>query len=209
MAYMLGYFAADGSMITNTRGAHFIEFTSIDRILLENVSQATNSNHRIAERDRGGTTQLSYRLQIGSKEWFQDLENLCFTQNKSLTMDFPKIPKEYIGDFTRGHFDGDGCAYFKKHFVKDRNEHRWIFYSLFTSGSLKFLEFLWKVLKQEGIKGGHISKKSKGGYDLVFSWYDSLALYRLMYHTTEASVLFLPRKKEKMEQAIQVLELDK
>ena len=54
-----------------------------------------------------------------------------------------------------------------------------------------------------------INEKSKGGYDLVFSHGDSLALYRLMYHTAETSELFLPRKRDKLEQAIQVLGLDK
>ncbi len=34
MAYVLGYFAADGSMIQNKRGGHFIEFTSTDAVLI-------------------------------------------------------------------------------------------------------------------------------------------------------------------------------
>ena len=43
---------------------------------------------------------------------------------------------------------------------------------------------------------------------LVFSRYDSLALYRLMYHTADAADLCLPRKREKLERAITVLGLD-
>lgn len=84
-----------------------------------------------------------------------------------------------------------------------------MFLTLFTSGSLKFLQALWARLKERGLKGGHISSKGKSGYDLVFSRHDSLALYRLMYHTGQVSDLFLPRKREKLEEAIQVLELDK
>jgi hypothetical protein len=52
----------------------------------------------------------------------------------------------------------------------------------------------------------HKSKK-KGGLDLVFSRRDSLALYRLMYDTAGVADLFLPRKREKLEEAIQVLGL--
>src|SRR3989344_557095 len=37
MAYVLGFFAADGSMIPHKNGGHYIEFTSTDRILLEHV----------------------------------------------------------------------------------------------------------------------------------------------------------------------------
>lgn len=205
---MLGYFAADGSMLKNSRGAHFIEFTSTDRILISNVQSATGSSHRITERVRGGNSKIAYRVQIGSKEWFTDLSNLGFIQKKSNTMQLPKIPGKYFGDFARGYFDGDGCVYFKSHFAKDRNKDRWVFQTLFTSGSYQFLDSLLLALKEFEIQGGRIGTKSTSGYDLVFSWKDSLALYRLMYHTAKASELFLPRKREKLEQAIKVLGLD-
>lgn len=66
MAYTLGFFAADGSMLKNTRGAHFIEFTVVDRMVLEYIQQVTKSNHHIAERERGGNCRTAYRLQLGS-----------------------------------------------------------------------------------------------------------------------------------------------
>jgi hypothetical protein len=209
MAYVLGYFAADGSMIKNGRGAHFIEFTSTDRILIDHVQKVTLSNHTVMERKRAENCKIAYRLQIGSKKWFQDLTRLGFTQHKSLNMKFPIIPEEYLGHFVRGYFDGDGCAYFKEHWAKDRQKYKWTFITLFTTGSLVFAEELHTILKNYNIKGGHISNKQKGGYDLVFSYYDSLALYRLMYHTSPISTLYLPRKREKIERAIQVLGLDK
>src|SRR3989344_911718 len=112
MAYVLGYFAADGSMLKNSRGAHFIEFTSVDRILIEQVQNAAQSNHRVAVRTRRGNDQIAYRLQLGSKEWYSDLTKLGFVQNKSKTLCFPNVPQEFVGDFVRGSFDGDGCAYF-------------------------------------------------------------------------------------------------
>ncbi len=52
MAYVLGYFAADGSMLKNKRGAHFIEFTSTDLLLVEIVKSSTGSGHAITERKR-------------------------------------------------------------------------------------------------------------------------------------------------------------
>lgn len=111
MAYVLGFFAADGGMIQNQRGACFIEFTSTDRIVLEHVQRVTGSNHRISVRVRNNVKwKMSYRLQIGSKEWFSDLLRLGFTPNKSLILAFPDVPETCIGDFVRGYFDGDGCA---------------------------------------------------------------------------------------------------
>lgn len=209
MAYVLGFFAADGSMIHNNRGAHFIEFTITDRIVLDEIQKAVGSTHKIQIRVRGKKTwKTQYRLQIGSKQWFADLVRLGFTQNKNNTIKFPRIPKQYLGDFIRGYFDGDGCVYFKKHWIKDRNKRAWVFVSLFTCGSLPFLKELHAHLLKLRVKGGHISNK-KSGYDLVFSRYDSLALYRLMYHTHVVSNMFLPRKREKLERAIKILGLDK
>lgn len=209
MAYILGYFAADGSMLVNSRGAHFIEFTSIDRILISHVQKATGSNHSVSKRERGGNTKTAYRLQIGSKQWFEALSALGFTQQKSNTLLFPSIPQEYVGDFIRGYFDGDGCVYFKSHFASDRNKERWVFQTIFTSGSCQFLESLLLQLKKFDVQGGRIAKKTKRGYSLVLSWNDSLALWRLMYHTAQVTDFFLPRKRNKLEKAIRVLGLVK
>lgn len=207
MAYVLGYFAADGSMIENGRGAHFIEFTTTDRILVENVRRAVNSNHKISKRPtRNKKWKQQYRLQIGSKDWFTDLFRLDFSQNKSNTLAFPKIPAPFTLDFIRGYFDGDGCVYFKKHFAKDRNKKRWVFTTRFTSGSKKFLSSLLTVLRLGGIRGGFILRKFKtSGYDLVLSRRDSIALYKLMYHTDPTAKLFLPRKRTLFRKALTTL----
>ena len=209
MAYVLGFFAADGSMIKNNRGAHFIEFTIIDRIVLEVIRSTIGSTHKIKTRERNkGVWKTQYRLQIGSKEWFKDLLQLGLTPNKSNTIKFPDVPKRYLGDFVRGYFDGDGCVYFRQHWSKEKGKKIWVFTTLFTSGSRIFLEDLHAILLKFGVKGGHISKKNRG-YDLVFSRHDSLALYRLMYHTGKVTNMFLPRKRKKLEKAIKILELDK
>ena len=212
MAYVLGFFAADGSMLANKRGGYYIKFNITDRIVLEYIQKVTGSSHKITERTRDAREKpiwkQMFRLQVGSKEWFLDLLELGFTQHKSNTLQFPLVPLMCQGHFVRGYFDGDGCVYLGRHFAKDRNKERWVFQSLFTCGSRDFLESLHSLLRVHGVKGGRIARKSKGAYELVLSWKDSLALYRLMYHTAEASDMFLPRKREKLEKAIQVLGLD-
>ena len=209
MAYVLGYFAADGCMILNGRNSHYIEFTSTDKILIDIVQKAIVSNHKVSLRRRGGNTKDAYRLQIGSKTWYEDLSSLGFISNKSNVMVFPSVPIKYLGHFARGYFDGDGCVYFKSHFAKDRNKNRWIFQTLFTSGSYSFLYSLLQELRHFGLYGGRISPKNKSGYDMVFSWKDSVALYHLMYHTAQVGTMFLPRKRQKFELALEVLSLDK
>lgn len=209
MAYVFGFFAADGSMLENNRGACFIEFDITDKIVLTRIRRVIESNHKITERPRRNPRlKISYRIQIGSKEWFQDLTTLGFTQKKSKILEFPEVPEEYLGNFVRGYFDGDGCVYFKELQFADRTNTRWILMTLFTSGSELFLKTLLSRIRKYGVKGGNMQKKA-GGFDVRFSHCDSLALYRLMYHTAEVSDLYLPRKREKLERAIQVLKLDR
>ncbi len=208
MAYVLGFFAADGSMLKNKRGGCFVEFQITDRVILKEIRRIIRSTHRISSRDRGSKKwKKAYRLQIGSKEWFSDLSELGFTQHKSHTLRFPKVPKKCVGAFVRGYFDGDGCVYFRKLKYADRRKKRWILLTLFTSGSSGFLESLHRVLKKYDVRGGSLKQKTRG-FELVLSHRDSLALYRLMYHTAPVSSLYLPRKRRKLERAIRVLELN-
>lgn len=208
MAYVLGYFAADGSMIRNKRGGHFIEFTSIDKEILSRLKHVTESSHRLSVRHKGGGRwKAQYRLQIGSKQWFKDLSQLGFTQAKSKIIRLPSIPRRYFGHFVRGYFDGDGGAYLGRYWSKWHKKRVWVFTSRFTSGSRIFLEGLHKELRIRGLSGGYLTKKNRG-FELVFSRHDSLALYRLMYHTDPVSPLYLSRKRRRFERAIQVLKLN-
>jgi intein-encoded DNA endonuclease-like protein len=203
MAYVLGFFAADGTMIVNKRGAHFIEFHITDREILKKIKKVMGSEHKISIRDEGNANyKLGYRLQIGSKEMFVDLSKHGFTPNKSKIIKFPHVPQKFLGDFVRGYFDGDGCIYFKKHRAKDRRKARWVFSSRFTSGSKKFLLELHNQLRPM-IKKGTIYDKRRG-FELVLSHHDSVALYKLMYHN-DCQSLYLDRKYRLFHKAISTL----
>ncbi|PIP28260.1 MAG: hypothetical protein COX29_02045 [Candidatus Moranbacteria bacterium CG23_combo_of_CG06-09_8_20_14_all_35_22] len=52
MAYVLGFFAADGCMIKNNRGAYFIEFQITDKDILLKIKKLLGSNHKITERKK-------------------------------------------------------------------------------------------------------------------------------------------------------------
>jgi len=64
MAYILGFFAADGNMLKNKRGAHFIEFNTVDKELLEKIKKTLRSDHKISARRRSEKWATCYRLQI-------------------------------------------------------------------------------------------------------------------------------------------------
>ncbi|NBD73875.1 hypothetical protein GVX82_02435 [Patescibacteria group bacterium] len=204
MAYVLGFFAADGTMRRTNRDTHFIEFHITDRELLERIKNTVGSNHCIATRDRADGWKLGYRLQIGSRQWFEDLSQLGFTPRKSNEMIFPRVPEQYLADFVRGYFDGDGNVYFKQHPRSDRDTLVWVFTSRFTSGSNGFLKALHEALKKHaGVAGGRIATKERG-FELVFSRHDSLALYGFLYNTIPHGLL-LERKYRTFRRAVGIL----
>jgi hypothetical protein len=206
MAYVLGYFAADGTMIQNSRGGQYVEFTSTDIELLEHVHRIGGCTQHISLRKprEGKDWKTQYRLQVGSRDWFGDLERLGFSPKKSRTMRLPDIPTKHHAAFVRGYFDGDGCVYFKLLKFADRARKRWILMTIFTCGSRPFLEDLLKILKDHGVRGGSLRTKERG-HDISFSHKDSLAIYNLMYHTGSDTGPYLTRKRRVFDRAIQIL----
>lgn len=206
MAYVLGFFAADGFMNKNKRGGHYIGFHITDRQILEDIRKIMGSNHKISLRGRKKDNWKDlYKLQIGSKEIFSDLIKLGFTQNKSKTLVFPSISKKCLPHFIRGYFDGDGGVYFYDLYRKDRGKRYKYLMSSFTSGSKSFLDRLYYYLKKCGISGGTLVRKERG-WELKFSRKDTLALYDLMYNNNDHCSLFLSRKKKIFEKAIKELD---
>lgn len=200
MAYVLGFFAADGCMIKNKREAHFIEFGITDLDLLENIRKELDSNHQITVRASSRKNwKESYRLQIGCKEMFYDLLKIGFTPVKSKTLEMPKVPTIYLKDFVRGYFDGDGNVTITEYKRADRKNKMFkTILSGFTCGSKSFLEDLHFILKKvANMKGGTLNFGSNA-YRLYFSVNDTRCLYGFMYNNL-MSELYLKRKKRVFE----------
>lgn len=199
MAYVLGFFAADGNMIKNNRDAHFINFEITDKDLLEEIQKVLGSNHKITRRIRNENQKPAYRLQIGSKTIFEDLIKSGLTPRKSKVIKFPRVPEKYLSHFIRGYFDGDGSVTVGNYARKDRgNKKHKVILSGFTCGSQDFLKEIHEKLKKfSEIRGGTLYHHD-GAYRLYFSTSDSLALYKFIYDKASAK-LFLSRKREKFE----------
>jgi hypothetical protein len=203
MAYVLGYFAADGSIYKNKNGSCYLSFTSIDKDLLLMVRKILNVRNKIeTKKIRNINWKQSYVIQIGSKKMFNSLLDLGFTPNKSLTLKFPDIPNNMLPHFVRGYVDGDGCVSYRIFKRKDRGYR--LYHSLsvrITSGSQFFLQHLRMKLIQSGIGNGYfIARKNENTFDLVYYGSDVLKLYQLLYPNKE--VPCLTRKREVFENGL-------
>lgn len=195
MAYVLGFFAADGYVTVNRRGGQYWCIDIADEGLLNKVRAAIGSNHKISIRTRKQKigTCYSFRLQIGNIEMCSDLHKIGFWQNKTYGLAVPFIPDEYAGDFVRGYFDGDGHVWVGLR-NKERLTQSYAIQTVFTSCSLGFLESLHARLADFGIEKGVIRKGKGSYYRLTYSTKGSLKLYDFMYNGL-TSPLFLRRKK--------------
>lgn len=178
MAYVLGLWFADGCIY---KGKIFdITLHAKDKYILKRIAEELQYEGKLYDY----VDHQAARLNFSCVVIYNDLIALGGTEAKSLTLQFPNIPKEYLGDFIRGYFDGDGSA-------MDLKNNR--FNTAFTCGSKDFLDKLLLILQEEcGVKGGSYDKSSKS---LRFGKKDSILIGRFMYKNDPE--LFLLRKRNK------------
>ena len=195
MAYVLGFFAADGYITVNKRGGQFWSIQITDKPLLQSIRKILQSEHKIGERRAGEREKTLYRLQIGSIEMCRDLRNLGFKERKTNSMSIPNIPQKYFADFTRGYFDGDGNIWTGL-IHKKRKTPTYVLFTAFTSCSVAFLNQLKDRLAKV-CAGGCLYESKRNYARLQYSSKDSLKLYDFMYNHKDfqKSGLFLERKK--------------
>lgn len=106
MAYIFGLWCADGNIGTQSNGYQFsIKLHKNDRYLLQQILDEMQSEHIIYDKKDN-----CCEIIIGSKTIYYDIISLGGKEQKSLDLKFPNVPKEFLFDFIRGYFDGDGSV---------------------------------------------------------------------------------------------------
>lgn len=178
MAYILGLWFADGCIYS---GKMFdITLHTKDKYILKKVAEKLEYEGKLYDY----VDRQAARLNFSCVVIYNDIVALGGTERKSLTVQFPEVPKEFLPDFIRGYFDGDGSA------MRVKGSR---FNTAFTSGSKQFIVKLWKILREEaGVTGGSYDISSMS---LRFGKRDSLKIGSYMYKDNPE--LFLLRKREK------------
>lgn len=200
MAYVLGFFSADGYITVNKRGGQFWCIQITDKKLLEQIKKTVGSEHKISTRIGTGNERILYRLQIGSIEMCDDLRKLGLRERKTKSLVVPNVPDEYFADFVRGYFDGDGSVWVGL-IHKKRITKLLVIRVILTSCSKGFLEILKSRLEQNQIISGVLRREKENYCRLTYSVHGSLKLYEFMYNhkVKDFGCLCLNRKKKIFE----------
>jgi len=193
MSYVLGFIYADGNI--HPHGA--LTMYQKEKEILDKIKVFMKSEHTI-KRYKNNKNYL-YHLMIGNKKIVKDLDRLGVKKNKSLIIEFPNIPDNFVNHFVRGYFDGDGSIY--------RKGGGWTF-SL-VSGSKRFIQQLKNKLEEYGVTEKVIYKftNAEAFYFKYGGKLDIIKLYAFLYDTYSLEhELYLKRKYEIFKQAIEYYE---
>lgn len=180
MAYILGLWFADGCIY----GGKIFDITlhAKDKYILKQIAKELAYEGNLYDY----VDRQAVRINFSCVVIYKDLIALGGTENKNLILKFPNIPDEYLNDFIRGYFDGQGSA------INLKNNR---FNTTFTCESKDFLDSLLAILKEKcGIKGGSYDKNCMS---LKFGKRDSILIGKFMYKNNPK--LFLKRKKDKFQ----------
>lgn len=111
-AYFLGLLYSDGCVYKNKDWESYnIMFgqSEINKDIVYKINNLLDSDYPVTTTLKG--SKLFYRIDLKSKQMFEDLQRLGVEPNKSLTCTFPDINEDLIPHFIRGLFDGDGCVW--------------------------------------------------------------------------------------------------
>ena len=160
MAYVFGFWLADGWIYQKDNANEFcISQMEARKYILSDILLKMQSTHPIRT-----TKKNICSFKIQSKEICEDIKILGGKQHKSLDVLFPKIPVQYLADFVRGYFDGDGCVCKSKDKRRSKKGHTKLNYRIsFTSGSRLFIDGLLEALRLNisGFVGNIQKKKAK------------------------------------------------
>lgn len=195
MAYVLGLIITDGCVSK----AGTVSLCINDLELIEKVKKVMGSEHKItpSKHQKG-----LYYFHFAREKLVSDLKRLCVVPRKSLTVKFPIVPQEYMPDFIRGVFDGDGSVFF------DKRRPNFPLRSQFVSGSKDFIQGLESSLALLGMPKRTIYKqKTKNGWSYMFIYdhKNSQKLFNTLYGNAQNG-LFLARKYTRFLEGLKGLE---
>lgn len=176
MAWTLGLIASEGNI---QKDRPYIQFINTETELMEKFKSVIEYTGSYIWHNGS----RSYSISLYSQHMVDSLLKLGITPRKSLTLDYPPVPIEYLPDFARGYLDGDGCIFIKK--SKNRFDKLAVVY---ISASEKFIDGLHNAFSMVGIKCmkrlHHRPDREHDQYRIYANSYEALKLCKYIYQNS-------------------------
>lgn len=186
LAYFLGWLASDGN-ISEESNAFRITSTDIDHLekMFSLFSYGWETCVREWDKEKHPNYKPAGTIAISRKDIMDKIIDYGIPPSKSLIIEMPYIPTEYMRDFVRGVFEGDGCITYKDNLSPK---------IVFATGSEKFAYGLGEAIeRQTGLKI-HVYVDDKRTWTLEYDSITSVKmLFKYMYEGVP-SELILKRK---------------
>lgn len=199
LAYAIGLIASDGCL---SKDGRHIDFTSKDKDLVRTFKNCLGLKNIIGKKTSGYSNKtIYYRIQFGDVNFYKWLIKIGLSPRKSKTIGRLRIPNRYFFDFLRGSFDGDGSCY---SYWDPRWKSSFMFYIIFNSASLAYIQWLRKKIKTLIKINGYISKSNKNRVlQLKYAKKEGKKLIQRIYYNQN-----LPCLKRKYIKLKKILEID-
>lgn len=132
-AYAIGLIVSDGNV---SRDGRTITFASKDIDQIENFLKALKIKNPIRA-VTGGLKNKTHSTQFSDMYFWNFLNHIGIHPNKSRTIGCVAIHKDFMSDFVRGVFDGDGSFYY---YWDKRWKSSFMFYVSIASASKVFID---------------------------------------------------------------------
>lgn len=193
MAWILGFFAADGSIEKN-RNVMKLSLSTIDKEILEKIRSEIQLESEVKDYQTSDGYFVS-KIQWSSEQHKKDLAKYGIIPEKTFKLKPPyALNKKYWKDYIRGYWDGDGSITLLKN---NYNSLEW----QLVSGAKEILDFIVNYFYDEyNIPKVNINILNKNGrnlYTILYSTNASKQIYNIFYQDSNA--LTLKRKKDKYD----------
>ena len=191
MAWLLGFFAADGSIEKN-RNVMKLSLSTVDREILEKIRSEIQLESEVKDYQTSEGYNVS-KIQWSSEQHKKDLAKYGIIPQKTFKLIPPyQLNKKFWKDYIRGFWDGDGSITLLKN---NYNSLEW----QLISGTKEILEFIVNYFYEEyGIPKVNINSINRHGkdvYTILYSTNASKKIYEIFYSNPNS--LSLKRKKDK------------
>jgi hypothetical protein len=206
-AYLIGLLASDGNLFKREghQGAIRLSLHKNDEDLLNEINKELNYTKPLGyERDYCDIT-------INSDTMYDDLIKIGLYDNKSTTLDSKNIivPKEFVTDYIRGYFDGDGSIFISK--SKTNINIAPSCYHIVIAGYIHNLKSIQNILNYYNIKTQlSIDKRKYNGDnpfgDLKFNSSRDKYLFLKLIYKNIGKIIFMKRKYELSKEFLCLIE---